>query len=383
MAHAELSPSGASRWLRCQGSVVLSAGKPDTPSEFAAEGSVAHEIGYQCLRDGRQAAEFIGQVMSHDGFTFTVSKEMAEHVQTYVDYINRLQGSALYEQKMPITHITGEQDAKGTADAVVIQDNTLNLCDLKFGMGVKVIAEQNEQLQIYALAALHQFSMVADFDTVVLHIIQPRLDHIDTWEVSVEELHEFAEEVKLASEWVAEAKQQLQEKHFVVGEKQCKFCPAKGDCKALASYVLNTVRDDFTDMTQPITDLNTERTLDNASLGHLMAAVPMIEEFCKAIRARVETELFAGQPIPGFKLVEGRRGNRKWIDEETASQYLTTVLDDPFEHKLISPTTAAKLLKDDPELPRLVTQSEGKPSVAPASDKRPALSLGITAADFN
>lgn len=381
--HAELSPSGASRWLRCQGSVVLSADLPNSSSEFAAEGSVAHEIGYLCLRDGYEATYFIGQTKSHDGYTFTVSPGMATHVQTYVDYVRRQYGTPLYEQKLSIMHITGEADAQGTADAVIIDDRTLHVMDLKFGMGVRVMAEENEQLQIYALAALHQYEMIADFDTVVLHIIQPRLDHIDTWETSVADLLEFAEEVRSAARWVEEAKQQLQEKHFVVGEKQCKFCPAKGNCKALASYVLNTVRDDFTDMTQPITDLNESRDLDLPSLGHLMAAVPLIEEFCKAIRARVERELLDGVAVPGFKLVEGRRGNRKWIDEETASQYLTTVLDDPFEHKLISPTTAAKMLKDDPELPRLVSQSEGKPSVAPASDKRPALSLGITAADFN
>ncbi|MGI9142684.1 MAG: DUF2800 domain-containing protein, partial [Fluviibacter sp.] len=101
MAHGELSPSAASRWLRCQGSVVLSADKPNPATEFAAEGSVAHEIGYQCLRDGLPASDFIGKTMSHEGYSFTVSPEMAEHVQTYVDYINRLQGSALYEQRMP------------------------------------------------------------------------------------------------------------------------------------------------------------------------------------------------------------------------------------------------------------------------------------------
>lgn len=383
MAHAERSPSAASRWLRCQGSIVLSADKPNTSSQFAAEGSVAHEIGFLCLMEGRDAASFIGNTLEHDGFAFTVDQAMADYVQVYVDYVKRIPGSPLYEQKLPITHITREQDAHGTADAVVIQDSTLHIIDLKYGMGVKVHAERNEQLQIYALAALKQFDMLGDFTDIVLHIVQPRLDHIDAWTVGVEELFDFAEEVWLASQWIEEAKVKLEDRHFVVGEKQCKFCLAKGDCKALASYVLNTVRDDFTDMTQPITDLNTNRTLDNPTLGHLMSAVPMIEEFCKAIRARVEGELFAGNAIPGFKLVEGRRGNRKWIDEALAEQYLKEVLEDPYEHKLISPTTASKLLKDDPELPLLVTQSEGKPSVAPASDKRPALMLGITAEDFN
>lgn len=380
--HAKLGPSSAHRWMRCQGSIVLSADLPDSTSEFAAEGSVAHEIGYLCLRDGQDADYFIGQTKTHDGYTFTVSPEMAGHVQTYVDYVRQQYGTPLYEQRLPIMHLTGEQDAHGTADAVIIHGRTLHVMDLKYGMGVKVFAEENEQLQIYALGALHQYEMVAEFDTVVLHIIQPRIDHIDSWETSVADLLEFAEEVRAASRWVDEARQQLEEKHFVVGEKQCKFCPAKGNCKALAGYVLNTVRDDFTDMTQPITDLNESRDLDMQSLSHIMAAVPLIEEFCKAIRARVERELFDGNDVPGFKLVEGRRGNRKWIDETLAEQYLKEVLDDPYEHKLISPTTASKLLKDDHELPLLVTQSEGKPSVAPASDKRPAISAGVSPEDF-
>lgn len=386
MSHAELSPSAAHRWLRCQGSVVLSKDIPNTSSEYAAEGSVAHDIGYRCLFEGRDAVTFIGQTFTHDGYTFTVTDEMAQHVQTYVDYVRRQTGTPLYEQKLPIMHITGEQDAHGTADAVVIDGDTLHILDLKYGMGVKVSAELNEQLQLYALAALHQYSVIAEFRTVVLHIVQPRLDHIDTWETTVDDLLEFQAEVALASLWVEEAKQQLDDRHFVVGEKQCKFCPAKGDCRALANYVMNTVRDDFTDLSQPITDLNTDRGVDNQTLGNLMSAVPLIEDWCKAIRARVESELFAGNAVDGFKLVEGRRGARKWTDEFTAEHLLTAELgDDAFDVKLISPTFAEKLLKKSPcweDIQALTTRSEGRPSVAPTSDKRPALSLASQPSDF-
>lgn len=383
MAHAELSPSTAARWMRCQGSIVLSKDIPDTSSAFAAEGSVAHEIGYLCLRDGGEAADHVGKTLTHDGFTFTVTEEMAEYVQVYVDYVRRLAGHQLYEQKLPIMHITGEQDAHGTADAVVIADEVMHIVDLKFGMGVRVSAEQNEQLQIYALAALLFYDMVADFNKVVLHIVQPRLDHIDSWEISVDDLKEFGFDVRVASQWVEEAKVELQEKHFVVGEKQCKFCPAKGTCRALADHVLSTLADDFIDMTQPITHLNQDRTLDNESLGHLMSALPLVEEFVKAIRARVETELFAGKEVPGFKLVQGRAGIRKWGNEDAAVELLG---DMAWEQSLISPTSAEKLLKKSDLWEALqphITRSEGKPSVAPASDKRPAIALGITADDFN
>jgi hypothetical protein len=147
--------------------------------------------------------------------------------------------------------------------------------------------------------------------------------------------------------------------------------------------VFNTVRDDFTDLTQPITDLNENREMDNQSLGHVMAAIPMVEEFCKAIRARVERELFDGKDVPGFKLVEGRRGARKWTDQDAVATALGELA---WEQSLISPTTAEKLLKKTElwgAIQSLITQSEGKPSVAPTSDKRPAISAGVTADDFN
>jgi Protein of unknown function (DUF2800) len=383
MAHAELGPSAAHRWIRCQGAIVLSQDLPDITSEFAAEGSVGHEIGDRCLRLNVPANTFLGETLEHDGFTFLVTQDMADHVQNYVDYVLRIGGNTMAEQKLPISHLTGEADAHGTADAVVIQGRTMHICDLKYGMGVRVLAEHNEQLQMYALAALHQYDSLGDFDTVVLHIIQPRLDHYDSWEVSVSDLLEFAEDIKLAAQWVAEAKVKLEEKHFVVGDKQCKFCPAKASCPALAQYVFNTVRDDFTDLTQPITDLNENREMDNQSLGHVMAAIPMVEEFCKAIRARVERELFDGKDVPGFKLVEGRRGARKWTDQDAVATALGELA---WEQSLISPTTAEKLLKKTElweAIQSLITQSEGKPSVAPTSDKRPAISAGVTADDFN
>ena len=383
MAHAELSPSAAHRWLRCQASIVLSKDIENTSSQFAAEGTVAHEIGYLCLRDGLAPETFLGQTLTHDGYSFVVDAAMAAHVQTYVDYVQRLSGHLLPEQKLPIMHITGEQGAHGTADAVVIADDVMHIVDLKYGMGVKVEATGNEQLQIYALAALHFYDMLADFSKVCLHIVQPRIDHIDSWEVSVDDLKEFGFDVRLAAQWVDEAKVELQEKHFVPGTKQCKFCPAKGQCKPLADHILSTLADDFIDMTQPITHLNQDRTLDNQSLGHLMAALPLVEEFVKAIRARVESELLGGNDVPGFKLVQGRAGIRKWRDEDAAIKLLGEMA---WEQSLISPTTAEKLLKKTDTweaLQPLITRSEGKPSVAPTSDKRPPLSVGISASDFN
>ena len=159
--------------------------------------------------------------------------------------------------------------------------------------------------------------------------------------------------------------------------------------------MLTTVADDFVDTTQPVApqlEHAAERTFDNATLGNLLGAVDLIEGWCKAIRAKAEAELLAGRPVPGFKLVEGRRGARRWADDkevEATMKSMRMKLEEMYDFSLISPTTAEKLHKAGtigprqwPKLQGLITQSEGKPSVAPASDKRPALVIQASADDF-
>ena len=120
-----------------------------------------------------------------------------------------------------------------------------------------------------------------------------------------------------------------------------------------------------------------------------MSKVGLVEDWCKAIRAETERRLFAGEDVPGFKLVEGRQGNRNWSNEEAVEamfQHWRYRKDEMYDFALISPTTAEKLLKANPgrweKLQELIHRAPGKPSVAPVTDRRPALSVAATAADF-
>lgn len=181
-----------------------------------------------------------------------------------------------------------------------------------------------------------------------------------------------------------------QQAYLNPGEKQCRFCKAKATCPALRAEVADVVHeaatlDDFADLVPQVPD---SQTGDNY-LSVAMSKVDVVEQWCKAVRAEVERRLLAGQTVEGYKLVEGKRGNRKWADAEAVEKLLKSFRmrqDEMYDLSLISPTKAEKLFKENPKrwakVQEHVTQSEGKPSVAPATDKRPALAVPSVADDF-
>ena len=192
---------------------------------------------------------------------------------------------------------------------------------------------------------------------------------------------------------------QLWEETFLrPNDKSCKFCKAKATCPALRADATQTFRgttlatpDEFSE----VEVIPVVAESDEKWLGAVLAKADLIEDWLKAVRAEVERRLLAGLPVPGYKVVQGKRGNRAWGDSEAAEAQLKAMrlkVEEMYDLKLISPASAEKLTKGDAPVigPRqwtkvkaLITQSEGRPSVAPQSDPRPALVIKPLADEFD
>jgi hypothetical protein len=390
--------------MRCPGSVVLEAEYPDSSSAYAAEGTCAHDLAASVLTD----PEFVipvGETKTVDGYQIKVTQDMADHVMDYCRLVwERAEGKTLLvEQRVPIGHLTGEEGATGTSDVIIIdyEQEAIEVIDLKYGAGVQVYAEDNQQMQMYALGALHEHSIISDFSWATMVIHQPRMNHASEWHISTAQLEAFAVEVRKASKVVDEAATTAMlgdpntDEGWIgaflhPGEKQCRFCEAKATCPALRGEVMAlagpATAHDFAEF---VPDAPCAETGDNY-LSMAMGKVDLVEAWCKAVRAETERRLLAGQTVDGWKLVEGRKGNRAWADEAAVEEMMKRSFRlrdaDMYVQKLISPTAAEKLLKDTPKrwkrVEDLMTRAEGKPSVAPAADKRPALVVSNLADEF-
>ncbi|MDR5772099.1 MULTISPECIES: DUF2800 domain-containing protein [unclassified Caballeronia] len=408
--HALLSPSSAYTWISCKASTAAQLGQPDDSSEYADEGTAAHELAKWCLDASADTTAYMGRIIKVGEREFEVDEEMADAVQLYVDGVRDriaaylLAGAkveALFEQRLSIEHITGEKGAKGTSDCVLIATwpDRAEICvgDLKFGRGVAVVAENNYQGMMYAGAAYEEHSAFHDFDAVTIFIHQPRIaEKPSEWTLTPDELLTWiAETAKPAAE---QAMLYVESVDFVPlalsdfnpGEKQCKFCKAKAVCPALAAHVEQSIGADFEALAQAETTSFDVELLGNDRLGIIYESLDLIDGWMKAVRGRIEAELLTGHAVPGVKLVQGRRGARKWSDTNEAEALLKSMRlkqDEMYTFKVISPTQAEKLLaKESPrrwkKAEALVTQADGKPSVAPESDARPALVIAPPADDF-
>ncbi|KAG2171857.1 hypothetical protein INT44_002502 [Umbelopsis vinacea] len=412
-AHALFSPSSAYTWVMCKASTAAQLGQPDDSSEFADDGTASHELAKWCLDAGQDAAAYMGRIIKVGEREFEVDEERAEYVQMYLDGIRerieayKLTGATVemfVEQRLSIEHITGEKGAKGTSDCVLIAvwpDARAEICviDLKYGRGVEVSAVENYQGMIYAEAARNEHADFYDFTNVRIVIHQPRVSEKPSeWEIAPAALQEWiatvakpaAEQGMLYVESVDFVPLSMGD--FVPGEKQCRFCKAKAACPALAKHVEDTIGADFED----IADLTKDGAalvvdlLTNDEMGTIYESLDLIDSWAKAVRGRIEYELLNGNAVPGVKLVQGRRGARQWSSTEEAEALLKSMRlkqEQMYNFKLISPTQADKLLaKESPrrwkKVEALITQRDGSPSVAPESDKRPALVIAPPADDF-
>ena len=294
-AHAKLGASNAHRWLVCAGSVSAEEGLPDKSSPFAEEGTVAHELAELALRAGSTALD-----------TFE-NQEMSDFVRMYVEYVQQLaQGADSFEIETRVSYGDWVPDGFGTADAIVVRGDELHICDLKYGMGVRVDAEQNPQGMLYALGAWALSEMVFDIKRVHIHIIQPRLDHISTWEISVDDLLRWAE-------WVKQRAEETRDPNAprVPGEKQCRFCKAKASCSALLKLTQDVILADFDDLD----NMPKANTLTDDQMRNALEAKSLIEAWLSAIEVLVKDRLSSGDGFAGYKFVRFDGSETDWLED--------------------------------------------------------------------
>lgn len=381
MSHAKLSPSSSERWIKCPGSVRLSDValaegriKPAGETAFSREGSIAHALADQVLTNGGDAFEYEGKQLP-DYPDHTIERDMCTHVQAYVDFV-KLEASGKncelrVEQRVEFTDWV--PDGYGTSDAVIIGPNKITCIDLKYGKGVKVDAFENTQAILYALGAWQGLkkSERKGIKAVRMVIYQPRLDHVDEWEIDTDSLLRWGERIAQAAE-----EAQLDDARIVAGDGQCRWCPVAPICKANYELLHKVVGDDFDNLTPA-------NLLSDDDLRKALDAKASIVAWLSAVEDHVKAHLESGQAFPGFKLVRGR-SVRAWKDEGEAADTLEMLLDDAaYERKLLTPAKAEKVLgkKLSAGIQELIVKPEGKPTLVPESDPRQSVNLDV-ANDF-
>lgn len=365
--HALLAPSSAYRWLKCTPSARAEAEWPDTATEYAAEGTKAHELAASTLK-----AILITKCNLPIVTQPTLSDEMCDAITTYINACFTLSGRLLegqdpdtgctvyVEHTYPVSFIP---DCSGTPDFVVYNgDDKLAVVDFKYGKGIKVGANDNKQLMIYACAVLDHIKGWDTVKEVTLRIVQPRLNHIDTAVYTVGELRAYKRLIKVIAE----------EAYRGDGARyagaHCKFCRALPLCPQMKKEVEKLEKP----LKKKPEELNTDEIAD------LLERCEVIANWAKKVKEFALSKCLKGNTIKGLKAVEGR-GIRAWTDENKA---LKALIDSGVEESKIyqkEPLSLAKIEKllgkkeFDCIVSSFVTRKAGKPTLATADDSRPAI----------
>ena len=360
--HALLSASSSERWLHCPPSARLCESYDDKGSDYAAEGTDAHTLCEYKLRRalGMEAEDPI------ENLTW-FNEEMADCATGYAIYVLEQVEAAKQTCCDPVVMIEQRVDFSrwvasgfGTADCLIIADGTLKIIDYKHGRGIMVDATENPQMQCYALGALELFDGIYDFDTVRMIIYQPRRDNVSTYELSKDELYRWADEVLKPTADLAFAG----DGNFLCGE-WCGFCKAKHDCRARADANMELARYDF--MLPPL--------LTDEDIEDILSKVDDLIAWAADIKEYALQQAISGKDWTGYKLVEGR-SNRRYTNEAVVADAVSRAGFDPYERKVLGVTAMQKLLgksRFDELLAAYIEKPQGKPTLVPESDKRPAM----------
>ena len=376
-AHAKLSASGASRWATCPGSVQMEDGIPDKESVYAQEGTLAHEMSELKLKHyldpkgfgKRKLNAAIKKLKDNELY----QAEMDSFTDTYVDFIKE---KALSFSSNPYIEIEKRVDFSrwvdggfGTCDCILIHGSTLSIIDLKYGKGVPVSSEQNEQLILYALGAYDAFNLIYNLDKIELNIVQPRINNFSTWEISLTELLLWGDYFKVQAEKALGGNGEL-----VPSAKACKFCKARDICTARAENNLSLE----SEIKLKPNEIPKDKLYEYISRGEDIA------KWVADLKAYALDMCLKGEDVKGLKAVAGRT-SRSWTNQDEAiNKLIEGGIDEAIIYDKV-PLTLAKLEKALGKqqfttlVGDMVVTSEGKPTLVFENDKRPAITNTVNA----
>ena len=328
--HALLSASGAHRWLNCTPSARLESDEPESTSAAAEQGTAAHALAEHKLRRAlkqrskRPVSAWIDDEME------TLTDDYVAYVQEHISIAQETCGDpqVLIEQRLDFSHIV--PGSFGTGDCVIIAEPTLQIIDLKYGQGVLVEAVNNPQLMLYALGALHAFGSLYDIETVSVTIYQPRRANVDTWEISVAELEQWAEtEVKPKAELASAG-----EGEFCPGS-WCQFCRIAPTCRARAEANLQLAKLEFVPPAE----------LSDAEIADVLTRIPQLKTWASDVEAyALSKAVNQGVVFEGFKLVAGRSVRKYTSETDVAEAAEAAGYRDIWDRKLITLTAMERLM---------------------------------------
>jgi hypothetical protein len=378
--HAENSPSSSEAWSTCADYINANRGLPDETSWQAAEGTMAHTISEECLQNGQDAADFIGQTFTVGQFSFTWTEDDAMLLQHGIDETRATPGKFFGEHRVDLTEWLGYdtlgRPQGGTLDRGILSPDCVVISDLKWGRGVPVRPHANKQLQLYALGFGREHGITDPATPFVLRIDQPRnMSGGGEWRTTWGELLEFGT-------WIRERADATRAPNppRTASNSACMWCRrkiAKGSCATFETYIMDLLGMELEDLDPPAV-LTLPEGLTPARRRTLIEHSKMITTWLDQMEEAALADALAGADAGGLKPVYGRKSPDAWLDGKAAEVVVGGILGArTFNQRLITPTQCAKQIPEDSFdrllIEPLIKRGERKPVLAPPEDERPPI----------